>query len=759
MKRPIVMVSVIWGIGLFLGLGEVYMAAFVAMFFCFLFVKLDKKIEVRHICLVLLLCLFSMFRVILFDSSYEEERNLFEDGDTVVVQGIVKDVIDNDTYYKYVIDDWKTGSGIKGKFLINVYAQVRYDIGDKVTVRGNTLAISQTRNPGGFNALNYYKQKRVSYLIFGKLTFVEHTDSYPLRALFRALRMEHYKQLHQLLPNEEADIVATLLLGMDKVEEETYVKFKEAGLIHLLAISGLHISILILALYSVLKRLSSHKIAGAIALSFGVIYCFYTGMHLSTIRATLMVAFFLLGKAFDKRYDKATSLSLSAMLMLTVNPYYVLNVGFMLSFASVSGIFFLVPVLKKILPRYNNVLADSIRTMIAVQIIIGPILMYYFYEIPIYSLIANLLVMPVIPLLLAVAIIALVVSYLFIDLAVILSGTVYWLIRFVLWVTDVIDLLPLKSVLTGEPHLISIILYTMLILFIMIGVKKSKVSFLTFVLVIQVITVGFYHNDTLKMTVLDVGQGDCSIIEAYGKVIMIDGGGLVNQSGDKNVGQRVIKPFLKSQGIRKIDTLFISHGDFDHIYGIIELASEVQIGQVFLAENDWSGQSDMIEQLLNELDENTQIYYMTAGDLWKYNALSIDCLGPNESGTYDNANEASMILLLSYGDFDGLYLGDVSVLQERQLADVLLLENRVIDFVKVAHHGADTSTSEFLYETIRPMLSVISVGENNYGHPSKEVLSILEENSGEVITTFDAGAILIESNGNTIHYRTMLQDD
>lgn len=757
MKRPLVMVSVIWGIGLFLGLGEVYMAAMVAIFFYFLFLQSDVQLSRKHLWVALILCLFSVLRVIYFDTNYEQEASLFEDGDTVIVQGTIKDVEQTENSTLYVINDWQTGSGIDGRFLIALYSDDLMTIGDRVAVKGRVNQITSQRNPGGFDALNYYRQKRTSIVLFGHMELVAHSNAYNMRKLFRELRSEHADRLHKLLPGEDGDLVAALLLGVDDVDMSTETLYRDAGLIHILAISGLHISILILMLYACVKKVLGLRFAALTAIVVGCAYCFYTGMHISTIRATLMVAVFLFGKVVERNYDKATCLALVGMIMLCINPYYVLNVGFLLSFGAVAGLFFVMPVLEKVLPQYDNIIVNMIRAMLSVQIVIVPILAYHFHEVPIYSLVANVLVLPLLPVILVFSVFGLMVSYLIWELGVVLISVVFWLLKYMTFIVKAVEQLPYKSVVIGEIHIVTLALYSLLVLFIVHGQKKWRIAVLSAIICIQIIVSGYYMNDGLTMTFLDVGQGDCAVINYKGEYYMIDGGGLRGIDDRPNTGKKVIAPFLKSKGIHKLDTIFISHGDYDHIYGIIELVSIVDVDRIVLPEHFLSGRSELCSQLIERLSTSTEVVYFKAGDKLTINEMTINCLGPADDMTYDSSNDASLILHLNYGAFDSLFLGDVSKEQERQLLQSDSILDSRFEVVKVAHHGSSSSTDENFYKALMPQLSIISVGANSYGHPMDSVMETLKSCSGIVMTTELSGAVTVKTNGDTIQYFTMME--
>lgn len=366
-----------------------------------------------------------------------------------------------------------------------------------------------------------------------------------------------------------------------------------------------------------------------------------------------------------------------------VNPYQMMNVGFMLSFAAVLGIFFVKPKLKDYI-KWDNFVVDSIITMIAVQITIIPILTYYFYEIPTYSIVANLLVLPVVPIVLVLGILCIVFSYISILLASILGGALFWLINYMVVMSEWIQTLPYSVLIIGRVSVILIGLYCISVIF---GIwnKNKKLTRITIVLlIVGTLAINIYNHQHLVLHFMDVGQGDACVMLYKGKAFLIDGGGLVGKKAQVNVGEEVLLPFLKSKGgVNQIEGgVFVSHGDFDHIYGIIELASNLPIHNVYIPDKE----NDQILRLIDTLNDTANIQVVGQGDGVVYDDLVFTCYGPSNKSTWATINEASMVVAVNYGSFDALFLGDIYKQQEIDLRDKIVTEDGQMEVVKVAHH-------------------------------------------------------------------------
>lgn len=757
MKRPIVVILLIWGIGLFLWLKSIPFVVVTLILLFILYVTQFDKIQVKHVLICLGLCLCSLVRIMLYDLTYNNESVYLANHEGNTLKATVVSCTMRNEGYVYILNHWSDSSHYKSHFKLKVTSNSKASIGDVVEVTGAYLPIEAMRNEGGFDNKAYCKQKGYTGLIQGKLNVVESKRSYALLRYLKTLQLEHYTIISSLLPHEQSSIIGTLLLGLDTVDDELEESFRTVGLIHILAISGLHVSIIAIGFFSLLRKLLPIKIATFMTISLAFLYCLYTGGHTSTVRATLMVSLYLIQYLTIRRYDPTSSLAVVALVLLILNPYQIMNAGFMLSFSAVASLFYITPALKRDFIKGDGFLWDQLRTMIAVQIGLGPIMLFYFHTVSVYSIFANLLVLPVVSIIILFSIISIMLAYIFMPFAVFASGVVFWLLNYTLSVVGFMDDLPYNQFKMGHVSCLTMGLFCLLILLWLNYSNKYWLVFVMTTLIISLTYTSYKDYNNLVIRHMDVGQGDAAIVTYRDRCILIDGGGIIGKDLKENVGTYVLMPFLENAGIKKIDTVFISHSDFDHIYGIIEVAQQIPISRVVLSKYEESHPDrPMLDQLFEVIGDETEVVYMTERESITYGSLHFECLSPFRTMSYENPNDASLILMLDYGEFQGLFLGDASVEQELAVLSLLEDEAKDIELIKVAHHGSKSASDPSFYEGLRPDVSVVSVGRNTYGQPDDTVMTTLERFSTQVRTTIDYGEVIIKTDGEWMTIDTML---
>lgn len=659
------------------------------------------------------------------------------------------------------------------------FSPERLLLGSRVTVKGTLCNFNPATNPGEFDAEKYYRALKIGWKLTDAELLAESSYYSAWQEILYGMKVYWRERLFRIFPKKEASIMAAMLLGEKKgLDGEIKELYQRNGIVHILSISGLHITIIGMGIYRLLRRLNAPRCPAAVCgCCILLLYGAMTGFGVSTCRAVGMYFIRMAAEAVGRTYDMLTAAALLAVAMVWQNPLYLGHSGFWLSFGAVFGIGVLYPVflerkeegkkswkreqmgiLRAFLEEMGHRLYQSILACLSIAMMTLPIQLWFYFEIPTYSAALNLLVIPFMTLVMLTGLVAMIVPGLG------MVGTVDCLIlqgyeglcRF-------FGRLPFSLWNPGKPAVWQVILYY-LILFGTLGimeVKKRHISSKKVILTILVIglaaifALNFEKGN--RVTFLDVGQGDCICLRTKeGRTYLFDGG----SSSRSQVGKYVLKPFLKYHGISHIDGIFVSHPDADHCNGLEELLANREqwgftIGKLYLSptidesgkgkqEDGASGFGGLIHaaSLGKKQIAPTYIY---EGDGLKTGRTTITCLHPAADSIMEG-NAASQCFYVDFGENTLLLAGDVEKEGEKRLLKELQERGiRDITVLKAAHHGSKNSTSEEFLEWVSPDLAVISCGRNNrYGHPHKELLKRLEEAQCSILGTEKRGAITLE---------------
>lgn len=653
---------------------------------------------------------------------------------------------------------------------------VRPPMGSRITVAGQIQYFSQATNPGQFDIAKYYDTVKIgARLQNGKILQVSEEYS-SIREWLYQLSERWKSNLYQYFPSKEASILGAMLLGdKTQLDEEVETLYQQSGIVHILSISGLHISILGLGLYKVLRRLGCPvlpaSLLGAVIL---ILYGIMTGMSVSAIRAIGMYLIRMLGEVLGRTYDMLTALGIMLVIMLLDNPYYLENSGFWLSFGSVFGIGLLMPLLAATILELPGIKLPGIKQMAAamlpglcVSMVTLPVQLYFYHQIPSYSILLNLLILPFVEFIMIFGLLVMTLPGFAFT-----AGTVRLILLGYEWLCGLFLQMPGKIWNPGAPKPWQMAAYyTLFTLGLFMNRRRNKTGRKKFLCVLPfvaaILILGWNHTPPLTVTFLDVGQGDCIVVQTKEEAYVFDCG-----STSKNkVGEKILIPFLKQQGISKLDAVFLSHADADHMNGIQELLELGEEGIIIeklvlpdisksLQEREFGDLLTMAtkESLVQSVEE---ILYLSAGDSWQSGAVTFRCLHPKQDSYWTQANAYSLCFLVEDGEFSMLLTGDVEGVGEEYLLEALQ-ENGIgtITVLKAAHHGSAYSTSESFLAYTKPALAVISCGEENpYGHPHKELLERLQVTGCHVYKTMDSGAITLQVKGDRIQVECFLGKD
>lgn len=687
-----------------------------------------------------------------------------------------------------IIEESKLLVYVKREESLNIQNQ-SISVGNILYLTGEVSFFEEASNPGNFDMKFYYQKQGIHASVWADRVKVLSPAVWRVREWLAGVRCRWKELLNGCLGSHYGNIMSGILLG-DKSELDSEVKtlYQKSGIGHILAISGLHMSFLGIGFYRLLRKAGVPFLpAGSMGILFLVLYTMMVGCGVSSLRALIMFLVRMGAEITGRTYDMPTSLSLAAAVIVLWQPLYLLDAGFLLSFGAVLGILAVSPVLE-----YFHVVPKSLCGGVGIHLMLLPVMLYYYFELPVYSILLNLLVVPLMSVVLGVGVLGS-------GLAVFWSGAaaaVLQLCRGILWGYEKMCILtmhlPFGRIVPGRPGKGWMALYYMFLLAgCAAGFKRMKAdrghgsdtvkmsdmqnrkreekqqnrrrkqgrgaaraaSACLAVGFCMICSAGHGRTGELRVTMLDVGQGDSLYVRTpSGLHCLVDGG----STDVSKVGTYRMEPFLKSQGVGRLDYVFISHGDADHINGIQELLENQWMGisidmLVLPAETVWD---DALRELARTaLRFRTRAAVIQEGQQVKDGELSLTCLAPVQDYSGEIGNASSMVLSLEYGEFDMLFTGDVEGGGEEALAKSGLLKD--CDVLKAAHHGSKNSSIPQLLEIVQPEISLISAGrDNRYGHPHAETIERLKTLGSQIYSTQTCGAVTLRTDGKRIWIET-----
>lgn len=670
---------------------------------------------------------------------------------------------------------------------VRCYVKTKEDfkLGQAVAVQGFLTLPESARNPGEFNANIYYKSKGYDYVMYeAEILSCGEKYDYLMQGLDKIRRYAQRQLEHYLMP-EDAGIMSAMLLG-DKsyMETETKELYREVGIYHILAISGLHISMIGGCIFKLLKKLQMKPVvAVVISLIFIVFYGIMIGMPPSAFRAIMMFAFGLVAPIFYRSHDKLTSLAFAGACLAIWEPLLMFDAGVQLSFLAVMGIVLLYPTFLDI-HRHHMKIADGLWVSFAVTYMTVPVIMRTYYEVPIYSLLANVCVLPFVPILIGLGFVIVISGGIWSFPAKISAVVIHMILWFYERILTIFINFPGNSYVTGVPEAWRIVVFYIVLGIMILIISKIKrklliqslksendytegrpqeyvrvqkrihkimrsvhfvqAAIMTFLVILLVVPKQF----DCRLTFLDVGQGDGICIETQGEVFLIDCG----STSRDNIGKYTLVPFLKYKGIDEIDGWFLTHPDKDHTSAFMELCEDGDVEEI-------SVETLYIPKALEEEFEEIvmlaerceiEVIMLETGDKINIEDVMMTVLSPETEQFYIDENAASLVLYMECGGFDALFMGDAGAEAERSIINQGIED---VALLKVGHHGSSIeANTEVFIETISPTVSVISCGKNNvYGHPHEQTIRSLEAVGSNIWITSENGVLEIYTERNKIY--------
>ena len=650
--------------------------------------------------------------------------------------------------------------------------------GMHVRLEGMLVLPELPRNPGQFNRRIYESGKKIDFYLENPTVLEVKEQRSGVREVVEIWKTEMMNRCEKIYPDAEASILEAMLFG-EKRELSGDIKelYQAAGISHVLVISGLHISLLALAVAGILRRLGFPMPVWVIR-SVGVLagYGILIGQPTTAVRALLM--FFVLqgARLLGRSYDLLSALAFAGILMLLDNPDLILDGGCRLSFCAVIGVGWYVSEKNKIFrsigekeKRKNRgkggkgssagAILENIRAGWYLWLFTLPVMLDTFYQVSVVGILWNLVAIPLLPVIIASGGLGVVLAGWNIFLGSLAGSPAYGMLQLYQEIGNISEKLPVGMWTPGQPSKPVIAGYY-LVIFLLVLVEKQLIKrekrwkirkifpgmeLCSMLLLLLLMAHPWQQRE--KITFLDVGQGDASLLQSGGQTLLLDGG----STSQKNVGTYVILPYIKQQGISCLEAVVLTHTDQDHINGVTEVLEEGKKGWLTvknLMYPYWMEGTEQGKQLKKLAEEaGASCRKIRAGDRLTIGKAEAVVLYPKEQEKIAEPNAGSLVLFWKWEGVRAMFTGDLPEEKERELLQNL----PACEILQVGHHGSATSTCREFLEQVQPSLAVISCAmKNRYGHPSPDTVDRLKKTGCEIRYTMKSGAITIRKRGREI---------
>ncbi|SHF00994.1 competence protein ComEC [Thermoanaerobacter uzonensis DSM 18761] len=757
MEFPFLYLTVALSLGIIIGRYVFHSFAFLILLAISVAISLWWYLKNKNVSLLLLI--FFIFVGAILSGNVLNSPNpylKFEDK-FITINGKVYEIKEYEGYAKYIVKPTNLP-----KVLVTQYSGKYPSEGDIVSIRGIISIPQKATNPGGFDYKLFLKKKGI-YAVMrvegyavdiigkGNLNFIE-------RVVYAAKQKIEVNYINSM-PEKDAKFVISIFLGDNFLDDETLKQFRSTGISHIISVSGLHVAIITGFILYLLSILNIRRYKIPILLTALTSYAILTGANPPVIRAALMASIAVIGTNYGKKHNSINSLSFAAFMILIFNPLMLWDVGFQLSFVATLAILYFYRPIREKLSTLTPKIRDLVALTLSAQIGTIPFTMYYFHYISIISLLSNIVIVPL-------ADVAVVLGFLSAMIGLILPPLSYFInyinipvVETILYITKLFDSLPYASINTIVPPLYVIVLYygILTVLLSSFDKKIKKVSIaiaLTFI--IALFSYNYLLPRDLEVTFLDVGQGDGTFVKTpHGKTFLIDGGGRpLFATSSFDVGEDLVLPFLYYKGVMKLDGVFISHTDIDHVGGILSILQQMTVDKIFIGmqkvtDGNFKGLMEIAKS------KNIPIVFLKKGDKVKVDGVEIYVLHPDPQNLIEEnpINNNGLVFKMKYKDMEFLFTGDI----EKPAEEILKNLDIKTDILKVAHHGSNTSSTQEFIKKANPKVCIVQVGKNSYGLPDERVLKYLQEKT-KVYRTDKNGAIIVKTNGERAYITTFLKE-
>ncbi|WP_187254477.1 DNA internalization-related competence protein ComEC/Rec2 [Alkalicoccus halolimnae] len=659
-----------------------------------------------------------------FSATYAVDNNFsVYTEDTYEYSGYVKGVSPTTGSSENFKIDFLTEEGER----LLIYAEQKPETGSRCFISGKTSAPDSSRSPYQFDYQDYLFKQQVHWQVFSDK--VSCTDG----SFFGQWRDKREEALVSVgtAKGEGPPLAAALVFGDRKfIDRERIEQYQNMGVIHLLAVSGLHVGLITTAVWFLMVRIGLTKETAALLLIIILpFYMLFAGGAPSVLRAGSMTMIGLLFVLMNKKIPLFEICSITGSIFIFINPYIVYHIGFQLSFGTTLALLLSRRMLK------GSGIRLILKVTLCAQLASLPFILYYFHSVSILTLAANIFFIPLISfVILPLSFAGVFASGVWQGAAAFMWKIMDFILGFMHFLLDFLESLPYQVLPVGALSAWMLLLLFISVYYIFKNWTKASahvwtgVAALTFLLTFSIVSP--YFDNRTYVHFLDVGQGDAALIELPNReaVYLIDTGGETVFTGEEMVmaefgpGERTIIPFMKSRGITKVDKMILSHGHADHIGEVCTLTEKLTVSEVLYPAGE-----EMVpfaeEQIECLKEKEIPTVFVEKGDHWIEGEHSFEVIHPSGAGNYDENNQ-SIVLRAVVSETSLLFTGDIETLVEEELVRAGLLEHT--DILKVAHHGSKTSSSRPFLEAVSPKVSVIQAGVNNrHGHPHEEIVQNL----------------------------------
>lgn len=772
----------------------------------FLYLKLffDGKISKRILLIIFAFMLLGFYRFKIEDSIYDRYEKIvlsLPKGNKILdgkVESIGKSTNSNYYVLSNCIIDGKALGTCRCYFddEINPYAK----IGNNIRVTGGTSINEAPSNIGEFNQRDYYRSQGISFISFAKEFIIVNDDYDKLRQGIYDIKLKIKDQITKIFDEKDAGLFSAMVTG-DKstIDKEQKRLFSDNGIAHILAISGLHLSILGLVLFELLRKRFSITLSAFVVSVFILFYGIFIDAGATSLRAITMLYIRFLSLSLGRTYDSKNTLYVVCFVFLMLHPYLLFNAGFQFSYVAIFALnedvhIYIKKKVDKIGVAHDRKIKIKFPAIIVLTIFLFPITIYHYFTYPLYSVLLNIIVIPLMSFVLGFGLIGLIISFFILPLGRIFTFVVHIIFLIYDKLCYLIEKLPFHLLWLGKPTIYEILFYYVAIFLIIYAINKDdyvkirnekvergdflkKISYnfifnlnirpiiCLILLVLSVLVMSIRTHSDFRMTFLSIGQGDAIIIESRDAVLTIDGGSTSN----KSAGQYIELPHIKSRALSHVDYAFVSHADSDHTNALIYMLDnedELKFKHLVLPINAKTDKAyDKLK--LSAESSGLDIIYAEEGDTIDIkDGLKVEVLSPDMATILANPNkkkknqldinELSLVFRVNYKGKTALFTGDTGIKNiQRMLLDDKLKGKLKSDVLKVPHHGSKNSLNEDFYKAVNPSYAVISYGKTNtYGHPHKVVLDALSNLSIDTLKTGTSGEIDIYFDKEKIKTKT-----
>ena len=798
MKRPIFVLLLVFVLGEVIAVLKLNIAVFIPVILIMVIIKIITK---KHAGVFVVIFLFISLGFLNTNNKMLQRDVAWKLGNIEGEgQGSVDKILKTQYGYNVYLKNALINNRECGNIIAYFQSEPDLKIGNKIYLKGKIQQFEVACNKGNFDSQKYYLSIGITTKIAVKEYYVSDDNYDFLRDKLCTLREYVVGMFSKLcdtngkdkwLYGNKAGIFSAILMG-DKTELDQEIKdlYSLLGIAHILAISGLHISLIGMFLYSLLRKRFSFATSSALTIAVVTLFAITSGMGIATIRAFVMFILKLIGEILGRKYDYITAISLSALILLADNPFIIINSGFQMSFCAMITITIIWPKVVYLI-NIKSKIANSIVFSLCIGTFMNPVIAYNYFQLPTYSFMLNIIVVPLLGIVVISAIAGSGMGFLSILMGKTALTPGCLILEVYTFLCENVLKIPGAVIVVGKPTIKIIVLYYIVIVFFLfcftlvrknyekdcnikemidengkkvissqiILKKQRKFDFKIRLAVVGIsILSGFFICYTpskgLDIQFMDVGQGDGIFIKADdGTTITIDGG-----SNDvKNVAKYRMIPCIKASGTGVIDYAVITHADKDHISGIEEILNmNTENGLTIrnLVMPHVSYEDEAYDELLTAAKtKGIQVLYIKEGDTMKLGKVEIKCIHPDGKYISDNRNDYSTVLSLKYENFSALFTGDIPAEIEKSIINKI---DNNYTILKVAHHGSKYSSDMEFLKKVMPAYSVISVGEDNsYGHPGTETINKLKSLNSKILRTDLSGEIEIFSKENNMEIDVM----